>query len=164
LSLPAAAQSPVSAALGRDERAYRVAGLHALNPAQRLRIGFSPAGVTIASGEARLGITLAAYGYASALRPVGSVTPRSSANRVSYTHGSLREWFANGPLGLEQGFDVAARPGAGSGPLTFSLAISGNLASRLQEGSLLLSGGHGVALRYGGRRSATRAGARLAPG
>ena len=149
MSLPAAAQGPVSAALGRDERAYRVAGLHALNPAQRLRIGFSPAGVTVASGEARLGITLSAYGYASALRPLGSVAPRASANRVSYSHGALREWFANGPLGLEQGFDVAARPGAGSGPLTFSLALSGNLASRLQDGSLLL-GGRGVALRYGG--------------
>ena len=72
-----------------------------------------------------------------------------SANRVSYAHGSLREWYANGPLGLEQGFDVAARPSAGSGPLSFSLALSGNLDARLERGSLLLRG-RGAALRYGG--------------
>ncbi|HME05224.1 MAG TPA: FG-GAP repeat protein, partial [Solirubrobacteraceae bacterium] len=148
-SLPVAAQGPVSAALGRDEPAYRVRGLRAVNPAQRLRVGFTGRGATVASGGARLGMTLSAYGYASALAPAPAVTPRASANRVSYTDGSLTEWFANGPLGLEQGFDVAARPSAGGGPLTFSLAISGNLASRLQDGSLLLSG-RGVALRYGG--------------
>ncbi len=75
--------------------------------------------------------------------------PRASADRVSYSHGSLKEWYANGPLGLEQGFVVSARPSAGSGPMTFSLALSGNLASRLQHGSLLLTG-QGVALDYGG--------------
>jgi len=148
-SLPEAAQGPISAALGRDESAYRVLGLHALSPAQRLRIGFSPAGVTVNSGGARLGMTLSAFGYASAVRPLGAVAPRARANRVSYGHGSLREWFANGPLGLEQGFDVAARPSAGGGPLTFSLSLSGNLTSRREGGSLLLEG-RGVSLRYGG--------------
>ncbi len=144
-----AAQGPISAALGRDEGAYRVTGLQAVNPAQRLRVGFSRRGVTVASGGARLGVTLSGYGYASAVRPLGPVAPRASANRVSYSHGALQEWFANGPLGLEQGFDVAARPSAGSGPLTFSLALSGNLAARVQDGSLMLDG-RGVALRYGG--------------
>ena len=144
-----AAQGPVSAALGRDEPAYRVRGLRAVNPAQRLRVGFTGRGATVASGGARLGMTLSAYGYASALAPAPAETPRASANRVSYTDGSLTEWFANGPLGLEQGFDVAARPSAGGGPLTVSLAISGNLTAHLQDGSVLLDG-RGVALRYGG--------------
>lgn len=147
--LPLTAQSPVSAALGRMKPAYRIIGLRARNPAQHLRIGFSPAAVTVAAGRGRLGLALAAYGYAGALRTVGSIIPRASTNRVSYSHGSLQEWFANGPLGLEQGFDVTARPGPGSGPLTFSLALSGNLSARLQHGSLLLSSGK-VALRYGG--------------
>ncbi len=148
-SLPQAAQGPISAALGRDDPAYRVLGLRALNPAQHLRVGFSRVGVTVASRGARLGLTLSAYGYASALRALGSVAPQASANRVSYSHGAVREWFANGPLGLEQGFDLATRPNAGSGPLTFSLALSGSLAARLQGGSMLL-GGRGVALRYTG--------------
>jgi hypothetical protein len=148
-SLPPAAQGPVSAALGQDEPAYRVTGLQAFNPAQHLRAGFSSGGVTVASGKARLGMTLSAYGYASALEPVGSEEPRAGANRVSYAHGALTEWYANGPLGIEQGFDVAARPTAAAGPLTLSLALSGNLAARLRDGSVLLTG-RGAALRYGG--------------
>ncbi len=148
-SLPLAAQGPVSAALGQDEPAYRVAGLQAVNPAQHLRAGFSSRGVTVASGKARLGMTLSAYGYASALEPVESAQPRASANRVSYAHGALTAWYANGPLGLEQGFDVPARPSAAAGPLTLSLALSGNLAARLRHGSVLLTG-RGAALRYGG--------------
>ncbi|MEA2411950.1 MAG: hypothetical protein QOC77_2511 [Thermoleophilaceae bacterium] len=148
-SLPAAAQGPVSAALGRGEPAYRVAGLRARNPAQRLRVGFSRAGVAIASGRARFRIGLSAYGYSSSVRPLAFVAPVASANRVSYRRGSLSEWYANGPLGLEQGFDVAARPRAGGGPLTFSLALSGNLAAKLDHGSVLLAG-KGVALRYRG--------------
>jgi hypothetical protein len=148
-SLPTAAQGPISAALGRDEPAYRVLHLRAANPAQHLRAAFSPGGVTVASGKARLGIALSAYGYASALRPLRPAEPRVSGNRVSYARGAVTEWYTNGPLGLEQGFDVAARPVASDGPLTFSLTLRGNLASRMQGGSVLLEG-HGAALRYGG--------------
>ena len=154
-SLPAGAQGPVSAALGQDEPAYRVTALQALNPAQHLRAGFSRGGVTVASGKARLGMTLSAYGYAGALESVGSGEPRAKANRVSYGHGALTEWYANGPLGIEQGFDVAARPTpaarptAAAGPLTLSLALSGNLSARLRDRSVLLTG-RGAALRYGG--------------
>jgi hypothetical protein len=148
-SLPAAAQGPVSAALGRDDPAYRVAGLRAVNPAQHLHVKFSSHGVAVAAGAARLGLTLTAYGYASALQPLASAAPWVSANRVSYARGALREWYTNGPLGLEQGFDLAARPRAGRGPLTLALALSGDLTARLHGGSLLLSE-HGTTLRYGG--------------
>ena len=51
-------------------------------------------------------------------------------------------------MGIEQGFDVAARPAAAAGPLTLSLALSGNLAARLRNGSVLLTG-RGTTLRYG---------------
>jgi hypothetical protein len=148
-SLPLAAQGPVSAALGRERPAYLVTGLEAVNPAQRLRAGFSRAGVRVASGRARFGLTLSAYGHGSALKSVGSALPRASSNRVSYSRAALTEWYANGPLGIEQGFDVAARPAGGAGPLTLSLALSGNLAARLYNGSVLLSG-RGTTLRYGG--------------
>ncbi len=147
-SLPLAAQGPVSAALGSERPAYGVTGLAAVNPAQRLRAGFSRDGVTVASGRARLGMRLSAYGYASTLEPVGPAPPRAAGNRVSYAHGALTEWYANGPLGIEQGFDVAARPAAAAGPLTLSLALSGNLSARLRDGSVLLTG-RGTTLRYG---------------
>ncbi len=148
-SLPLAAQGPISAALGRDDRAYGVIGLHARNPAQHLRLAFSSHGVSVVSDDARFGITLLAYGDANALRSFASSAPRASGNRVSETDQSVTEWYANGPLGLEQGFNIASRPSAGSGPLTLSLAISGDLAPRLDTDSLLLTG-WGVTLRYGG--------------
>jgi len=148
-SLPLAAQGPVSASLGRSAPAYRLEGLRAVNPDQHLHTRFSRRGVTVASGTARLGMALSAYGHGSTLRPVGPAVPRASANRVRYAHGALTEWYANGPLGIEQGFDVAARPGPAAGPLTLSLALSGNLVARPRNGSVLFTG-EGAALRYGG--------------
>ena len=39
-----------------------------------------------------------------------------AANRVEYRRpGGVVEWYINGPLGLEQGFDLAAPP-VGGGP------------------------------------------------
>ncbi len=148
-SLPQAAQGPVSASLGQDAPAYRLEGLRAVNPEQHLHTRFSRRGVMVASGTAQLGMALSAYGHGSTLRPVGTAVPRASANRVRYAHGALTEWYANGPLGIEQGFDVAARPDPAAGPLTLSLALSGNLAARLRGASVLFTG-EGAALRYGG--------------
>jgi trimeric autotransporter adhesin len=150
-SLPAAVRGSVSASLGAHEPGYRVLGLRAINPAQHLHVAFSRRGVTVESGRARIAMALSSYGYAGALRSLVTVAPQARANRVSYGYGPLEERFANGPLGLEQSFDLTARPGArrGSGPLTFSLALSGDLRPRLQHGSLLLRG-DGVSLRYGG--------------
>jgi FG-GAP repeat len=145
-SLPLAAQSPVSAALGHDQPAYRVTALKALNPAQHLRAGFSRGGVTVASGKARLGIALSAYGYANALHPGGFAAPRADANRVTYTYSGLTVWYANGPLGLEQGFTVTHAPTSGAGgPLAVVFAISGNVRPKLTEG------GRGLTFARAGR-------------
>ena len=145
-SMPAAARGPISAALGRDEPAYRVSGFVAHNPAQRLLARFGRSGVAIEAGSARFGIALRAVGRVGALQPIAPVAPRQRANRVTYGHGSVHEWWQNGPLGLEQGFDLARRP-AGGGALAISLAVSGRVA--LDRGTLLLAGG----LRYAGLRA-----------
>jgi hypothetical protein len=58
LRLPAAAQGPISAALGRDAAAYRITGLTATNPAQRLSARFSVGGVMVRSGATRFGLRL----------------------------------------------------------------------------------------------------------
>jgi hypothetical protein len=148
-SLPLAAQGVVSATLGGADAGYRLRGLQALTPAQRLRSDFSRRGVTVVSGSGRVSLSLSSYGFEHALRRLAPTTPRVSANRVYYSHGALSEWFVNGPLGLEQGFDVAARPGAGSGPLTFSLTVGGNLRPSVVRRSLLLAR-RGAAMRYDG--------------
>jgi hypothetical protein len=147
LSLPATAQGPVSAALGSEDAAYRIKGLVAHNPAQRLSARFGRSGVAITASSARFAISLKAFGRGGALRALTAVSPVAGADRVSYAHGSLREWWSNGPLGLEQGFDIARRP-AGSGALTFSLAVPAS--ARLDHGTVLLPGG----LRYAACRPA----------
>ena len=83
-------------------------------------------------------------GYASALGEVGPAAPRAVANRVEYRRDGVKEWYVNGPLGLEQGFDVRERPVAGRGPLTLSMRLSGP-ARRDGTGVLL-----GDTLRYDG--------------
>ena len=146
LGLPLGAQGVVSAALGRDAAPYRVEGLLARNPAQGFSARFGRSGVAITAGAARFTLSLQAFGRGSALSSFQAVSPVASANRVSYGYGSLREWWANGPLGLEQSFDVARRP-AGSGVVALSLAVPRGV--RLSHGTLLLPGG----LRYAGIRA-----------
>jgi hypothetical protein len=143
LSLPVAAEGPISAALGRDESAYHVVNLVGRNPAQHLSARFRRSTVAITAGSTHFDLGFDGFGRAGAISPLGASSPRASDNRVSYAYGLVTEWWANGPLGLEQGFDVARRP-AGSGPLTFSLAVPGK--ARLDRNTLLLPGG----LQYAG--------------
>ena len=111
-SLPRAAQAPVSGALGAADARYRVThaggALVAHNPAQRWQLRFARSGVAIGTGAERLGLSLRAAGYGSALRAVAAVAPSAADNGVRYARGALQEWYANGPLGLEQGFTVTA--------------------------------------------------------
>jgi hypothetical protein len=148
LRLPAAARGPISAALGGDQAVYRVAGLRARNPAQRMALRFTRGGVTLSSGRTRLSLALAGVGRGEELLPARPAAPLAASNRVSYTRGALREWYVNGPAGLEQGFDLARRP-AGSGALTLAVALSGASSVRVHDGSALLSGPSGT-LRYSG--------------
>jgi hypothetical protein len=148
-SLPLAARGPISELLGRGSASYVVRDLRAANPAQGLHLAFSSRGVSVASAKATLGLRLSAYGYGHSLRPVAPVAPRVAVNRVTYAHGALTEWYVNGPLGLEQGFTLASRPGAASGPLKLSLSLTGGLTARLRHGGVLLEG-QGAKLRYGG--------------
>lgn len=155
LGLPVAARAPVSAALGADSRAYRVmrssGGLQLVNPAQRLGASFGRSGVEVTSRGARLGLRLAMVGEGRRLSALGPATPIGRGNRVLYGRGWISEWYANGPLGLEQGFTIAKRPaGAATGTLVLAIAVSGNMRATLarNRGSLELSRGWGTDLRY----------------
>ncbi len=91
-------------------------------------------------------------GYGGSLVALGDVAPHANANRVVYTRAGLTEWYANGPLGLEQGFKIPrALAGHSAGPLTFAMALSGNTHVSLDEGGQDLVLSHGdTTLRYGG--------------
>ena len=146
--IPLAAEGRISAALGREQSRYRLVGLRAENATQRFGAAFSRDGARIDSGSARVGLRLLSYGRDGAMRHAGRVSPRVSANRVDYARPGVDEWYANGPLGLEQGFDVSARPPATHGPLTLVLGLSGNVRPRVVRSGVLLDGAGG-SLRYG---------------
>jgi FG-GAP repeat len=158
--LPVAAQGPVASALGRADRAYWVNGLSARNPAQDLRFAFSSSGALVRTRGVSERLSLIGFGRGGAVRPLGAGEPVASGNRVSYDLGSVREWFANGPLGLEQGFDVARRPAGSGGALEFRVSLTGSLRARVSGGAITLSG-RGVSLRYTGLVATDALGRRL---
>jgi hypothetical protein len=168
LSLPLLAQAPISASLGADSASYRVnssaGALRASSPADRLSSTFTRAGVTLTAGAARVGLSLRAIGDGSSLSKLAPASPRAQGNRVTYEHGGssgLSEWYANGPLGLEQGFTVASAPATGQ--LSIALALSGNTSPRLardaQSVTFLRNGKS--ALRYTGLSVTDATGRRL---
>ncbi len=157
LSLPVAARGPVSAALGAGAGSYRVAatvgGFAAANPAQRLRARFGAQGVAVTSGSTSVGLRLRAIGFGQHLRPLAPVAPSAHGNRVLFSRAGVREWYVNGPLGLEQGFTLPAAPtGPAGGPLTLSIALSGDARAIAAPGggSVVLRRPGGVVLGYDG--------------
>ena len=128
----------MSRVLGRDDPSYRAVaaggGFAVRSARQHLQASFGRRGVVIRSGTAFLGLSFSGYGYRDRLQAVGAAPPWARANKVVYRDPRVTEWYVNGPLGLEQGFTLAARPaGRHHGPLTLSLAVSGNVRGVLSR-------------------------------
>jgi hypothetical protein len=150
-SLPLAARAAVSRGLGSDQESFFArrspSGVVSLAaPPQGLDATFGSSSVVLSGAHGlRLrvsGLTLARGGTAVSLSAFAP--PALRRNEVSFAAPTLSEWFASGPLGIEQGFTVSHRA-SGAGPLTISQTISGNATAHLD------AAGQGVAL-------ATRAG------
>jgi hypothetical protein len=156
LAPPSAAQGEVAAAAAANDPAYGVAqagaGLRAYNPVQRVTSRFTAAGAAIASGATHVTLRLAGIGYASALHGLPTPTPTAHANRATYALPGVSEWFANGLLGLEQGFTVGHAPAThgASGPLTLAIALAGSHARMEPGGGVQFQHPGGPALRYAG--------------
>ena len=116
-SVPPAARATISGVLGRGNREYHAratsSGFQSTNSSHGLVADFRQGGVVVRAGSAGVGLRLRSVGYGSRLSPVAPAQPRARSNRVEYSRGPITEWYANGPLGLEQGFTLAApQPGA----------------------------------------------------
>ena len=148
--MPRAALGRVSAVLGADDPAYRVEGLHVVNPVQHLRGSFSAAGVSVVSGRLRVLLSLTAFGRSDEFFSVRRAAATADGVGVVYRRGGgLVERWDNGPVGLEQTFVLSSRP-AGSGPLELMVGFAGRgVAVRETAGSVVLTGA-GESLRYGG--------------
>jgi trimeric autotransporter adhesin len=168
-SLPAAAQSAVSAALGTEDAVYHPTtvgdGLDATNPAQHLLTHFGVNGADFRCSGSHFRLALRSYGYGSALTAVGSATPHANRNRVEYRRGPLTEWYVNGPVGLEQGFTIIRSPGKANGqPLTIALALLGDVTATMDKNAtgLTLAGGENhAAMHYAGLTATDAAGKQL---
>jgi hypothetical protein len=138
-AVPAAVWGPVSRVLGHDDPAYWAAatarGLMAANPAQRLRAWFAGGGVLVRSGPLAVGLGLRSVGFGPRLAAVPTATPVAAGNLVSFRYGPVREWYANGPAGLEQGFTLTGPPPGRAGrPLVLAMTLSGNARAALLPG------------------------------
>jgi hypothetical protein len=137
-----------AAAPARAQPAYGVDHLRVIGPGQQLRGRFTPAGAVLRVGRTRVSVGLAAFGRGGALKRFAAGRPRATDNRVIYAAPDVREWFASGPWGLEQGFDVARRP-RGRGTLAFAISLSGATVASLEGGrDARLTTAHGGSLAY----------------
>ncbi|HTY97271.1 MAG TPA: hypothetical protein VMB91_09545 [Solirubrobacteraceae bacterium] len=148
-----AARAVASGALGAGSASYRVGAradgdFAAYNPAQRLSATFGATGVQVAAGGTTVGLQTVAAGFGASPGTLAGSSPRASSNRVSYSHPGIDEWYANGPLGLEQGFTVARPAGAGAvgRQLTIAIGVGG---SDVQP--VLAAGGRSVSFERAGR-------------
>jgi hypothetical protein len=140
-ALPAAARGAVSRGLGAEQQSYWAqsvaAGAIALrNPAQRLSASVSASRLSV-TGTHGLNFELSGLGVGrnATVLPQSLSAARIARNRVTRSAGGIEEWFANGPLGIEQGFTLTRRP-AGSGPLRIAQTVSGNVTGRIDRGGL----------------------------
>ncbi|HTU94359.1 MAG TPA: putative Ig domain-containing protein [Solirubrobacteraceae bacterium] len=121
----------MSRVLGATDPRYFVSARRGVS-AGGLHAQFAPAGAVISAGDTTWALSAPAVG------------PIIHDNRVTYIHGGIREWFASGPLGVEEGFTLM-RPNASR---TVTLAV-GRLPAGLEL--RLSSGAHDATLVRGGR-------------
>lgn len=141
------------------ERIQRGAGRDFSFGAVSRRAVNAPSGMQIDLGHGRARVALSGHEVRLALNAVGRTSftrlppasPTTEGNVGEYVHASVEidEWFVNGPLGLEHGFDVRRRP-PGEGRLELHIEVGGSLrAERIGDAiGLVRSDGEPV-LRYG---------------
>ena len=144
-------------AAASPEYAFRASneGSLAENAAQQLTARVAPDGVQVvmAAGGAPLTLHFAGIGRGETLAAVRA--PRAPAvekNAVTLDREGVREWYVNGPLGLEQGFTLAARSSGGTGNEPLALAIDVDATWRLVaagDGVLATDASSGRSLHYG---------------
>ncbi|MCA9622014.1 MAG: hypothetical protein KC731_23485 [Myxococcales bacterium] len=116
------------------------------------RIAFDASGLRIGELDApRLVLELAAITRGSTKATTAlAASPRIHGHEVRYDRGPLIEWYLNGPLGIEHGFDLDAKPLAEvEGALVIELKVGGSLRPEQRGDEVVLVEDERVVFRYG---------------
>src|SRR5690606_21256517 len=158
-SMAIAAAGAASAAIGSFDPSFHATGeagsLVVTNQAQEFSARLDRNGFLVQAGTSSWGLSLTGIGRGAVLAAPDSGTLDSAANRVEARRGLLTEWYANGPLGLEHGFTLAAPPAASAtnGPVVLTLrqlGARGALATEDGRGLRIAPAGNTSVLYYGG--------------
>ena len=130
------------------------AAWHAPNPAAGYDAYVTEAGVSIAlNDEAYVSLSLHSLGYGAALQAVGPGEVSGDKQTINLRReGGVREWYVNGPDGLEHGFTLSEPPGARQQgvPLRLALQVSeGWRAVASEDGKLVTLRGASAVVEYG---------------
>jgi hypothetical protein len=131
------------------------AAWHAPNPTAGYNAYVTEEGVSIAINDrSYVSLSLRSLGYGEALQAIGPGEASANKQTISLTrYGGLREWYVNGPEGLEHGFTLSEAPGARQkgAPLRLALQVSeGWRAVASDDGKLVtLRGAGDLAVEYG---------------
>jgi FG-GAP repeat protein/putative Ig domain-containing protein len=130
------------------------AAWRAPNPAAGYNAYITEAGVSIAvDDQSYASLSLSSLGYGAALRAVGPGEVYADKQTINITRDyGVREWYVNGPDGLEQGFTLSEPPGErqSGAPLRLALEVSeGWRAEARDDGQqVTLRGADGQAVEY----------------
>ena len=155
-AVPPTGRLVISRDLGADDRslwaARGIAGFTARNSRQEFWVRFTRSKLVIHAHGGTVGLSLKAIGRRGVLRFVRPVELVRHTNEISYRHRGLLEWYANGPLGLEQGFRLTtALPRDHLRPVELVFALTGSLRARLDDEGVVFTNRRGrPILRYGG--------------
>jgi FG-GAP repeat len=163
-ALPLQAQSVISGALGAGAAAFaaepRPGGYELAGGGVAANLNGREVAVQVSGGT--LSLALSGVGRGVRLAAAGRVSPAANANRVTYRRAGVQEWYAAGPLGIEQGFTLMRRPAGRSGPVTLALRLGGSLRAQLAGSQVqFLASSGGVQARYGGLTAVDASGRRL---
>jgi hypothetical protein len=153
--LSLAAKGQISGDMAATRPAFRASaagdGFRTDSRAAGVSATYDRSGVRLAGAGVVLQLSLQGVGYGAVTTPVGEASPTAHANRVGYDRGQLREWYRNGPLGVEQGFTIERPPrGAASGPLMLTMSLGGNAHATLAPDAQSVTLRHASgALTYG---------------
>jgi len=131
------------------------AAWHAPNAAAGYDAYVTEEGVSVAvSDQSYVSLSLQGVGYGEALQAVGPGEVNGERQTINITRaGGLREWYVNGPDGLEHGFTLNEPPGARSqgSPLRLALQVgAGWRAVASDDGKwVTLRGPRDEAVEYG---------------